>query len=229
MSHTAAAPAVEIGPIGQMMKDGCWDLHQSAESGVIAKKMITGEMGRHEYARLVTQMYLFNRRLDAAVLRHRASTPALGALITDEQLQSPYYEQDLAHLGVQTATIEPTPGTAEAIALVDRVEAGNPRDLLALHYVREGANNGNRFVARKLMQVWGQSDAAGMKHLDPYGDSQRAKWEVFKTTLNGLPLTDEDKLALVAAGREMFRAVIAIHRDIETMAAADHAAAGESR
>lgn len=213
-------PAVEIGPIGQMMKDGCWDLHQSAENGVIARKMITGEMGRHEFTELAKQMYLFNHRLDRAVQRHRDATPELRALITDEQLQAPYYEQDLAHLGVNPGAIEPTPGTAAAIALVDRTEARNPRDLLALHYVREGANNGNRFVARKLMQVWGQSNAAGMKHLDPYGEAQRGKWEVFKTTLNALPLTDDDKLALVATGREMFKAVIGIHRDIEAMASA---------
>lgn len=220
MTHTAEPPALEIGPIGQMMKDGCWDLHQSAENGVIAKKMITGEMGKAEYTRLAEQMYLFNRRLDRAILQHREATPALKTLITDEQLQTPYYEQDLASLGVDPAAVRPTPGTAQALALVDRVESSNPRDLLALHYVREGANNGNRFVARKLMQVWGQSDLSGMKHLDPYGDSQRAKWEVFKTKLNELALTDGDKLALVAAGREMFKAVIAIHRDVEMLATA---------
>lgn len=215
MTHTEA-PAVEMGPIGQMMKDGCWDLHQAAENGAVARGLISGELSQADYAALVSQMYLFNRRLDEAVRAHRDTQPSLKALIDDAQLQTPYYQADLADLGIDAASLAPEPGTAEAIALVDRVEADNPADLLALHYVREGANNGNRFVARKLMQVWGQSDLAGMKHLDPYGESQRAKWETFKATLNELPFSEDEKRSLVATGREMFKAVIAIHRDIES-------------
>ena len=206
-----------MGPIGQMMKDGCWDLHQAAENGAVARGLISGELSKADYASLVAQMYLFNKRLDEAVRSHRDAQPPLKALIDDEQLQTPYYESDLRDLGIDATSLSPTPGTAEAIALVDRVEADNPADLLALHYVREGANNGNRFVARKLMQVWGQSDLAGMKHLDPYGEAQRAKWETFKTTLNEQPFSDDAKRSLVSTGREMFKAVIAIHKDIETV------------
>ncbi|MEO1534296.1 MAG: biliverdin-producing heme oxygenase [Planctomycetota bacterium] len=218
MTHTDA-PALEMGPIGQMMKDGCWDLHQSAENGTVAKGLISGELSKADYTALVSQMYLFNKRLDEAVRAHRDGQPSLKALIDDEQLQTPYYEADLKDLGVDAGSLEAAPGTAEAIALVDRVENENPADLLALHYVREGANNGNRFVARKLMQVWGQSDLAGMKHLDPYGDAQRAKWETFKTVLNEQPFSDDEKRSLVATGREMFKAVIAIHNDVESGAA----------
>ncbi|MEO0631509.1 MAG: biliverdin-producing heme oxygenase, partial [Planctomycetota bacterium] len=218
MTHTDA-PALEMGPIGQMMKDGCWDLHQSAENGTVAKGLISGGLSKADYTTLVSQMYLFNKRLDEAVRSHRDAQPSLKALIDDEQLQTPYYEADLKDLGVDAGALEAAPGTAEAIALVDRVENENPADLLALHYVREGANNGNRFVARKLMQVWGQSDLAGMKHLDPYGDSQRAKWETFKTVLNDQPFSDDEKRSLVATGREMFKAVIAIHNDVESGAA----------
>ncbi len=208
-----------MGPIGQMMKDGCWDLHQAAESGIVAKKLISGELSKGDYATLVSQMYLFNRRLDEAVRAHRGSQPSLEALIDDEQLQTPYYEADLSDLGVDAGSLEAMPGTAEAIALVERVERENPANLLALHYVREGANNGNRFVARKLMQVWGQNDLKGMKHLDPYGEGQRPKWDAFKTTLNELPFSDDEKRSLVATGREMFKAVIAIHGDVERRSA----------
>lgn len=204
-----------MGPIGQMMKDGCWDLHQAAENGALARGLISGELSKADYTTLVSQMYLFNRRLDEAVRQHRDGQDALKALIDDEQLQTPYYESDLADLGVDAGSLKPTPGTAEAIGLVDRVERENPADLLALHYVREGANNGNRYVAKKLMQVWDQTDLAGMKHLDPYGKAQRGKWDTFKATLNDQPFSDDEKRSLVATGREMFKAVIAIHGDVE--------------
>lgn len=199
-----------------MMKDGCWDLHQSAENGAVARGLVAGELSKSAYITLVSQMYLFARRLDEAIRAHRETQPLLRALIDDEQLQSPYYEADLASLGVDAASLEPTLGTAHAIALVEQVEAENPADLLALHYVREGANNGNRHVAKRLMQVWGQSDLAGMTHLDPYGKTQRSKWDAFKATLNAQPLTDEQKRSLVATGRAMFKAVTAIHRDVES-------------
>lgn len=218
--NTTETPTIEMGPIGQMMKDGCWDLHQAAENGVVAKGLISGELSKADYAALASQMYLFNKRLDEAVRAHRSSQPSLAALIDDEQLQTPYYEADLKDLGVDAESLAPAPGTAEAIALVDRVESENPADLLALHYVREGANNGNRFVARKLMQVWEQGDLTGMKHLDPYGEAQRGKWETFKTTLNNQPFSDDEKRSLVMTGRDMFKAVMAIHKDVESGAAA---------
>ncbi|MEL6797287.1 MAG: biliverdin-producing heme oxygenase, partial [Planctomycetota bacterium] len=196
------------------------DLHQSAENGAVARGLVSGELSKADYTSLVSQMYLFNRRLDDAVKAHRDEQPSLKALIDDEQLQTPYYEADLADLGVDSASLTPTPGTADAIALVERVEAENPADLLALHYVREGANNGNRFVAKKLMQAWEQQDLTGMKHLDPYGKAQRSKWDAFKETLNAQPFSDDEKRSLVATGREMFKAVIAIHSDVEAGAAA---------
>ncbi|MEM9166964.1 MAG: biliverdin-producing heme oxygenase [Planctomycetota bacterium] len=207
---------VAIGPVAQMMKDGCWDLHQSAENGAVAKKMISGELSKGSYVELAKQMYLFNRALDQAIMRHRATTPALQNLIADEQLQAPYYEQDLAYFGEPLEGLVPSPGVAEAIALIERIETEQPRNLLALHYVREGANNGNRFVAKKLMQVW-DTGPEGFSHLDPYGEAQRAKWEAFKAALNEQPFTAEQKLSLVATGRSMFEAVMAIHRDIEVV------------
>lgn len=201
------------------MKAGCWDLHQTAENGAIARGLMSGELSKAHYAVLVGQMYLFNARLDAALRDHRPTEPLLDAVIDDEQFQSARYEADLADLGVDRGALRATPGTRTAIELVDRTEDTRPADLLALHYVREGANNGNHYVAKKLAHVWGQTGRAGLSHLDPYGKDQRRRWNAFKAQLDGFAMSEDQKRSLVRTGREMFQAVMAIHRDVESDAA----------
>lgn len=200
------------------MKEGCWDLHQAAESAELPKRLVKGEVTRDEYRVLVEQSLLLMRRLDEAIVRRRGEVGALG-LIDDEQLQGPRLEADLEALGgagggVGAGSIEPLAETRAAMDLVDRVERDDPLALLGLHYVREGANNGNRFVAMKVGPALGLEGGAGLSHLDPYGESQRPKWEAFKAGWDGLGLDEDERLRVVAAGRAMFEAITGLHRGV---------------
>lgn len=197
-------------PISQMMKEGCADLHERAEHAAVPARMVGGQMSRDEYVLMLRQGVLWNEALDRAILRERPSSPWLTALVDDEQLQGPHYRADLAYYGAEAAD-EPSPGVA---ALVHDVEQSDSLTLLGLHYVREGANNGNRYVAKKLRAAWGASGEGGLRSLDPYGERQRPKWEAFKVTLDAQPFTEEDKARLVEAGRLMFTRIMAIHEDL---------------
>ena len=97
---------------------------------------------------------------------------------------------------------------------IQEAAEGNHLTLLGLHYVREGANNGNHYVAKKLRAAWGVEGDDGLRSLDPYGKNQRALWEKFKTTLDAQPFTDEEKDHMVQSGRVMFERVMAIHEDL---------------
>ena len=198
----------------KLMKEGCWDLHQSAENGAFARRMVSGELGREEYVEFLGAMYAPMRELDDAIRRHRGAVPALGALVTDEQFQAPSIAADLSHFGVNPEAVPTSKAGASMIELIRRTEAASPLGLLGLHYVREGANNGNRYVAKKLRGPLGLGEGAGDRYLDPYGDQQRANWERFKTTLDAQAFTDEQREALVATGREMFRAVMGVHDEV---------------
>jgi heme oxygenase len=197
-------------PMTVRFKEGCWDLHQSAEAGDLPKRLLTGELGRDEYAAFLGQMYLLARTLDDRIREHRDSVPALEALIDDAQFQAPYLEADLAHLGVTPGSIDPLPQTGEAIRLVTEASDSDPLMLLGLHYVREGANNGNRFIAKKLRVVLGLEDG-GSAYLDPYGDAQPGRWAAFKRTLDEQDFTPEQRDRLVQAARAMFLAIMSVN------------------
>ena len=197
-------------PISQLMKEGCADLHERAEHAAVPARMVSGQMTREEYVEMLRQGVLWNTALDQAIRLARPTSPFLTALVDDAQLQGPYYGADLGYFDAAPAD-EPSPGVA---ALCHDIEQADSLTLLGLHYVREGANNGNRYVAKKLRAAWGATGDDGFRSLDPYGESQRPRWEAFKATLDAQPFTAEDKAKLVEAGRLMFTRIMAIHDDL---------------
>lgn len=197
-------------PISTLMKEGCADLHEQAEHDTLPARMVSGRLTRDEFIRTLQQGAIWNKALDEAIRQARPGSPFLTALVDDAQLQGPNYEADLAYYGSQTDA-QPSPGVE---ALCHDIEQSDPLTLLGLHYVREGANNGNRYVAKKLRAAWGVTGSDGFRSLDPYGEGQRPRWERFKTTLDAQPFTEQDKARLVEAGRLMFTRIMAIHKDL---------------
>lgn len=217
-SHAHHQRPVEVeGPLttSKRMKDECWDLHQSAEAGRIARAMIEGTLTKEHYVDMLGQMYAAARVLDPLVAEARATVPALAALVDDTQMQAPYLRQDLVFFGVDPDGVVPRAGARHLIDTARRLARENPLALLGLHYVREGANNGNRYVAKKLRLVYEMPGESGFKHLDPYGSEQRPRWDRFKAALDAQPFTPTQQDELVAAGREMYKAIIGIHADVE--------------
>ena len=200
------------------MREECADLHEAAEHGPFARAMVAATLTREQYADFMGQIHAAMVVLDQRLAEARATTPAINALVDDAQMQAPNLRADLEFLGVQPASVPPRRG---AIALIDAANhwaAANPLGLLGLHYVREGANNGNRYVALKLRKAWAHLwDTArpdGFRHLDPYGQDQRPRWDRFKAALDAQPFTPAQQDTLVHAGRDMFKAITAIHDDV---------------
>jgi heme oxygenase len=202
-------------PLGQRLKEDNWDLHQLAEHDTLPQHMVRGSIPRETFAELLGQLWLVAKALDGAIAAKRDEVPILAELVTDRQLQTPYLEADLDHWGVDRSTIEAKPGTASLIAEIERVREEAPIRLFGLHYVREGANNGNKYVAMKIQRAWGMEGPDGFRHLDPYGDEQRPLWDAFKTRLNEVELTEAEKSEIVAAARSMFEGIIAMHKDFD--------------
>ncbi len=186
-----AAPAAAR-PLTTRLKDDNWKLHQIAERAEAPAALIKGRMPRDGYVTHLTQQWFMARALDAAMRPHLEARPDLAAFILAEQFLAPYLEEDLTFFGVCPAHARPTPGTTR---FVDEVEAhaDDAMHLLGLHYVRLGACNGNRFVAKAVRKAYDlPADGSGVRFLDPFGESQREKWYAFKGALDALPLTEDE-------------------------------------
>lgn len=194
------------------LKNDNWDLHQIAERGPTPGALIKGTMPKDGYAESLAQTLLLNRALDAAVARISDSRPDLGALIKADQAFSPYLEADLEFLGVDTRSLDATNGTRRYIDAIE-AHSDDPCYLFGLHYVRLGACNGNRFVARKLRSVYGFEDSRGTMYLDPFGENQRAEWSAFKNGIDALDLSQEDQDRIFAGTRDAYLLTINLDHD----------------
>ena len=102
--------------------------------------------------------------------------------------------------------------------MIERAQAAtDPLELLGLHYVREGANNGNRYIAMRLRKAWNlpHDQTEGFRYLDPYGAEQRPRWERFKQTLDAQTISEAGQATIIAAARDMFGLIMAMHADFE--------------
>ncbi|MEL6328124.1 MAG: biliverdin-producing heme oxygenase [Planctomycetota bacterium] len=200
-------------PLSARLKEDNWDLHEQAERDTLPQHLVRGTLPREAYVEMLGQMYLANRVLDARITEARGDVPILNELVGDRQLQGPYLLEDLAFFGVEAGSLEPRPGTAALIAEIERAASEEPIALFGLHYVREGANNGNRFVAMKVRAAYGLEGTDGTRYLDPYGGDQRRLWDEFKTRLDEQALSEDEKSSIVASARRMFELIMATHRD----------------
>ncbi len=169
------------------LKDDNWALHQIAERQETPGSLIKGTMPKDGYINMLAQQLLINHALDNALRDAVKSDARVSELVLNEQMLSPYIEQDLSFFGIDASSISPTPGTARYIAHIND-NADNPLHLLGLHYVRLGACNGNRFVARVVRKAYTLGDNEGTRYLDPFGDAQRSSWVEFKAALDAMPL-----------------------------------------
>ena len=80
--------------------------------------------------------------------------------------------------------------------------------------VLEGSNNGNRFIARNIQRAYELGPAGGVAFLDPYGETQRPKWQEYKNAMGRLPLSAAEHDAMLAAAQAMFRAIGAISTEL---------------
>ncbi len=201
-------------PMSLRFKEGCADLHDSAEAADFARRMVNAELSRDDYIQMLRRSLPIHEALDRAILSNRESVPQLKALITDEQLHGPHIRADLAYFNITPDDIQPANSAIDAIARINQAAVANPLQLLAYHYVREGANNGNHFISRKIRQNLNLPDTGATHHIDPYGPAQREKWGNFKTTLDSLTFSPTERDQLVESARDMFGIVMALHEDL---------------
>ncbi len=193
------------------LKTETWPQHQAAETSDFQRRLAKGEVDVEGYGQWLGQMLLVHRALETRLRDAAARDPRIARVVTEEQYQEPYLLADLQHFGVDTKALTPLPGTR---GLIDRLASASPLEILGMHYVLEGSNNGNRFIVRAVRKALDLSEGHGDRYLDPYGESQREKWAAFKREMDAATWSAGEADALVAAAKAMFSGIGAISADL---------------
>ncbi len=201
-------------PLTQRLKEDNADLHAQAEHDALPQAMVSGQIQRDAFVEMLGQLWVVNKALDEAIQAVRGTSPAVRDLVKEHQLQEANLRADLEHYGVSPESVEPCEAARTFVADVERSREGEPLRLLGLHYVREGANNGNKYIAMRLRKAWGVEGEAGFRHLDPYGDQQRPLWESWKTELAEYDFSEAEKATILAGARSMFEHIMAVNRSV---------------
>lgn len=199
------------------LKESTWELHKHAEGHAIQRGLIQGRLSREMYASLLGQLLCVHRALESALRDLRAARPELGRIVQDGRFQQQRLEDDLRTLGVDVGAVTPLPAAKRLMTTVEMARAERPLALLGMHYVLEGSTNGGRFIAKAIRQAYSLEGEAGTRYYDPYGEQQRALWAVYKEEFDALPVSESDRDAMVAAARDMFRAISEIGDDLLAM------------
>mgnify|MGYP000055940808 CR=1 FL=1 len=109
-------------------------------------------------------------------------------------------EQDLADLGLQPPLYTVVPATETLVAQHDIPEA------LGWLYVVEGSSLGAAFLL-KLAKNMGLSESHGAAHMATPAKGRAPHWKSFKTTLNALPMSQEDEARAITAAEAAFSRV----------------------
>lgn len=201
-------------PITQRLREDTKDLHTRAEKGEFQAALVSGRLPKEQYVDMLEQMLPVHRALDAALRCGVMRVPQLRQVVRDEHYQEPYLVEDLGFFGRDPARVQPLHATQQMVDQVERVCREDPVALLGLHYVLEGANNGNKFIAKVVQKTYGLQPGPGTRYLEPYGERQPQVWAQFKQDLEACTFTPDEAELVVRAAEDMFRGMIAIHDEL---------------
>jgi len=201
------------------LKDMTWELHKAAEGHAVQKGLLKGQLSREMYATWLGQLLCVHRALESALRDYRQARPAIGRFVQDGRFHEGRLEADLRSLGVSIGQVSPLPSAKRLMATIELARAERPVALLGMHYVLEGSTNGGRFIAKALRQAYGFEGAAGTSYYDPYGENQRALWASYKEEFDAMEVSEVEREAMVAAARDVFRAMSEIGDDLMALEA----------
>ena len=195
------------------LKEATQELHDQAESGSFQIRMVNGEIARIEFATFLGQMRHVHATLDPAIQDAATRCDRMKHIFMEDHLRLDGIDQDLNDLDSSDLG-DPLPATEKFISYINEKREENPSSLIGALYVKEGATNGNKFIAMKLRETMELSADTAMRYLDPHGREQRKRWNDFKRTLNELDLTPQEEEECLDVAKETFRMVMDISKEM---------------
>lgn len=198
------------------LKEGTQALHDDAEAGSFQVRMVEGNLARAEFATFLCQMHHVHSILDPGLESAAESDSRVSQIFEKSHLRKLRIEQDLEDLGCSEMQ-DVLPSTLRFTTYINKMSEKSATSLIGFLYVKEGATNGNKFIAKKLRATMGLGDDKAMGYLDPHGEDQRRCWNAFKENLNQLDLTDDEQAECVEVAQETFRMVMDVSKEVDSL------------
>lgn len=205
------ATATPTGIMGRLKAETA-EQHAIAEAKPLEAALASGSIAHDQYKEYLAQRWVIHRELESATDRALTEDARLANLGLPGLYQTANIEADLAHLGVDTASIQPMKGSENLLGMIRN--APSSAELMGIYYVFEGSKNGARFISRALAKAWGKTDGEGLKYLDPHGEAQRGLWLKFREDMNSIDWSEEEQDRMVRAAQETFDAISALDDEI---------------
>lgn len=210
MTHAAPIDAT----IMDRLRAETQPFHDRAESHAFQQALASGTIDASGYIAWLGQMFLVHRALERGLRTLAAGHHAVAAVVREEQYQEPYLRADLTTFGVTPESLTPLAGVCSVLAEIDHASATSPIDLLGMHYVLEGSNNGNRIIAVAVRKALALTPGAGDRYLNPYGERQRTLWQEFKADMNAQRFTPHEQERILAGAAAMFTGIARVSDDL---------------
>jgi heme oxygenase len=195
------------------LRESTTEAHRHAETRPLNRALARGEITLEQWRSSLEQHLLVYRALDHRLDRIQQTHPAWTAAFAEPfRRRAPDYAADLADLN-GSPDPQPLPATEAAVQAIGHA---SPEAIIGMLYVSEGSTNGGRFLVRGATRALGidPSSRTGVRHLDPYGDLQPARWAAFKAGLDAMEFTEAERDQIRSGAEAMFQWVGAIADEV---------------
>ncbi len=196
--------------LSEQLKSQTRPQHTQAEHHPLQQRAVTGSITRLEYASWAAQLNHIHQNLEGALDSQSQREPRLTAVFTPECRRLQAFQADLSLLDPHQECLHVCSATAESAAWIQSMSNAQPLALLGVLYVLEGSTNGGKFIAAVLRRAWGMPAGEGLRSLDPHGAATHERWQHFKTALDGLKVSQEERSAIILAAGGTFERISAI-------------------
>lgn len=190
--------------ISARLKEETRPQHVAAEHHPLQQGAVRGTIDRRTYAALTAQLAHIQGALEEALDRHAAREPRTARVFAQHCRRTHAFNSDLALLDPAGEVRQPLPAAVEGAAWIAAMGTTAPVALLGALYVFEGSTNGGKFIAPILRRAWGLQPGEGLQSLDPHGARTHELWVQFRSAIDDLRLTPQERTSIIAAAGETF-------------------------
>jgi len=205
--------------LADALRDATSDAHRDIENRPLQKQIATGAVEPETLARYLQQLRHLHAAIEGLVDRLRDRREDVAPLLDADMHHSARLDEDLERIRTATPGIDaPTPEMTDTI---DRLRMTSEHQQLAIIgalYVLEGSMNGNAFIVRGLRRSKAITASMGLSYFDPYGETQRERWQAFRSHLDRLDITTDERIAIIETAEQTFRDLARVGDAITTTA-----------